>query len=114
MKTMTFRQWAADRGACDQAVVYLKGKRCNWATWIGSCGDWRSWVCRRLRLAECGSDRPTFRNDSRCSFGCRLCDRIDAENAEMRFKLNEPAAYSALYVHWETVVLPALRKAGVR
>lgn len=109
MKTMTFYQWADKQCACSDGLAYLKRKPATWATWIQSCGAWRVWVCSRLGVAVCFDDEYTARGKQGC-----LCSLCQADYIRARARLNLPRTYAALKKHWETVVLPALRKAGVR
>ncbi len=80
----------------------------GWATWIGSCGDWREWACSKLGVEQCADDIFTGRYSHTGE------PVVDEHEDQWRAQLNEPATYQALRHHWETVVLPAFRKAGVR
>lgn len=99
---MTFQEWAAENRACGDGVEYLKGKGPTLATWLQSCGIWRDWVAQKLGYRLCPNDRLTCPGE-----GCSICD-------EERTFINQPKNHQAICKHFKTVILPALRKQGIR
>lgn len=102
---ITINHWACEHGACAKGLRYTSRRRLSWKLWAQASGDWRMWACRKLQV------KPFWR-EARTSRNCLTSD-CDTCN-EGRKHLNKPQIYAALKRHWETVVLPAFQKAGVR
>lgn len=109
--TWTFLEWAKRHFACAPGEGWLLKHghtgAATWAMWITAGGRWRGWVCETLYVQQAQEDRDTSSNEYCGCWDCRR-DREDRQH------LNTPAVYAALRSHYRTVIVPALRAAGVK